>query len=94
MDRRAVRLLAVVLSVGLLVCCLGPALGSFHNCRHDDCVVCRAIAFVSGLSKAAVSPPLLSAGAALSLLLVLRRQKNGGAVSAFTPVELHTRMLS
>ena len=94
MDRRAVKLLAVVLSVGLLALCLGPVIGSCHTCHGDDCFVCRAIDFVTSLIKTAGPLPPLLAGAVLTLAVVLRKQKSGVPVLTFNPVELHTKILS
>ena len=94
MTRRAMKLLAVVLTVGLLALCLGPVLGSCHACRGDDCFVCRALDFVSSLIKTAGPLPLCLAGAVLTLSLTLLKQKNGVPALAFNPVELHTKILS
>ncbi len=93
-KKRCIKLLSVILSLCLLVLCLSPVIGCCHNCSDDDCVICRAVCAVSRLMKTA---GVFSAIYALTLYINSARisgQKKAGTVTAPSPVELHTVILS
>ena len=94
MDRRAVKLLAVVLSVGLLALCLGPVIGGCHTCHDEECFICRAIDFMASLQKTADPPVLLPLGVILAFWMVLCKRKRGVSALTVSPVDLHTKILS
>ena len=94
MKNRFFKVLAVILSVCLLVLCIGPVIGECHNCTGEDCAICRAICFVSGLLKTAAAPAMLFAGMAAVLLVILRTECGVNAGLLSNPVEMHIKILS
>ena len=93
-NKRCIKLLAVILSLSLLVLCLCPVLGCCHNCRDDDCVICRAVCSVSRLMKTA---GLFPASFAIAVYIILRlagSEKRRTEITASSPVELHTVIIS
>ena len=94
MKKRSSVILAVVLSFCLLILCLSPVIGCCHNCNDDDCAICRAVCAVSNLFKTAGLFPFTAAAAAYLIIEQIKSEHSAVTVTASSPVELHTVILS
>ena len=86
MKKRSSVILAVVLSFCLLILCLSPVIGCCHNCR--------AVCAVSNLFKTAGLFPFTAAAAAYLIIGQIKSEHSAVTVTASSPVELHTVILS